>query len=277
MKLMTKLRVPVLMMMLFQVGHEELINAISFKDLSAGATLIAQGQPLKAFDKWMEIDPSSIHCDDPEKYSGDDKLRIEVVRYVKERKIANPGIRLSCEELFNDAKASMNENVRAARRAEVQSLMSDLKDLGGDSAILMKYADGIRDWREKQEYDALLGRARAEIERLRKEYEIRRQQEEARARQEAERQRLEEEARARREAELLKQQEEARAQQKAEVQRRMRELESVGGNPAILNKFTNGTRSPEEIVQYRAALNRADAEITRLKREAELNAQYEKE
>ena len=151
--------------------------------------------------------------------------------------------------------------------------MSDLKDLGGDSAILMKYANGIRDWREKPEYDALLGRARAEIERLRKVYEIRRQQEEAKARKEAERRRKEEEARARREAELRRQREETRAQQEAEVQLRMQELRDLGGDPSILSRFERGSGNPEKIREYKAALNRADVEIVRLRKEGNLNNQ----
>lgn len=118
-----------------------------------------------------------------------------------------------------------------------------------------------------------INREGVESTRLRREAELRRQQEEVRARQEAEQRRQEEEARAKREAELLRQREEVRAQQEAEVQLRMQELEDLGGNPEILSKFEKGSGNPEELQEYKATLNRADAEIVRLRKESDLNKQ----
>lgn len=191
--------------------------------------------------------------------------------------------------------ANMYKRETQRRKEEAQIRIQELSSLGGDASRLSNWANGAPTVEEIPQYFGLIWeideeidrlrkeaeqrkqqeeeRARQETARLKKEAEQRRQQEEARARQEAEQRRQEEEARAKREAELLKQQEEIRSRQEAEVQLRMQELKDLGGNPEILSKFEKGSGNPEELQEYKATLNRADAEIARLRKEDGLNKQ----
>ncbi len=198
------------------------------------------------------------------------------------------------EERFNRVQRqnvlSMGREVQR-RKEEGQIRIQELTSLGGDASKLSNWVNRVETrspfgnlssnyydliWEADEEIDRLRREAeqrRQEEERLRREAEQRRQHEEARARQEAERRRQEEEARMRREAELRRQREETRAQQEAEVQLRMQELRDLGGDPSILSRFARGSGNPEEIREYKAALNRADAEIVRLRKEGNLNNQ----
>jgi len=158
-------------------------------------------------------------------------------------------------------------------KEEARVCIQELEGLGGNSSILGWLANGVGNQGEVSLSRTLVDRADEEIARLRQEAEQRRQQEEARAKEEAEKRRQEEEARAKREAELNRQREEVRAQQAEEVRLRMQELEDLGGDKSMLSRFENGSGNPEELREYKAALNRADAEIVRLRNEGNLNNQ----
>jgi len=172
-------------------------------------------------------------------------------------------------EILEEIQKEIAE-LKSGLEKEAGLCVRELEELNGNSAILGELSNsrgGVSLTR------ALVDRAHKEIARLRQEAEQRRQQEEAGARQEAEKRRQEEEARARREAELNRQREEVRAQQAEEVRLRMQELEDLGGDKSMLSRFENGSGNPEELREYKAALNRADAEIVRLRNEGNLNNQ----
>ena len=174
-----------------------------------------------------------------------------------------------------DAQKILNEiqreivGLRGDLEKEARVCMLELEGLGGNPSILGNFSGQGGASLSR----ALVDEANEEVARLKKEAEQRRQQEEAREKQEAEKRKREEEVRARQEEELNRQREEVRAQQAEEVRLRMQELGNLGGDTSILKEFENGSGDPEKIREYKAALNRADAEIVRLRNESNLNNQ----
>ena len=265
-----RISVSVLIIVFAQFCYSAPRRLLSWAEAGKASAMAARGDVVGATRYIVEC-TGSVEITNPNKLSLEVFAIPGVARCVREQhpnyRPTNPKI----AEILGVGPVA--EETRAQQAEEVRLRMQDLRNLGGSPDMLAVFANGIGDWEQKPQYEAALSRANAEIARLRQEAEQRRQQEEARTKQEAEKRRQEEEARAKREAELRRRREEVRAQQAEEVRLRMQELEDLGGDTSILKEFENGSGDPEKIREYKAALNRADAEIVRLRKEGNLNNQ----